>query len=101
MKIEAGGTYQDLANAHRDLISGPASPSGKPNVYGDIPYKFPAAVQLQLPNEPLSDALVGRRRWDSKEVQDYIKDFMDSSSDGVQRRMAIWRDKAVKAVQEA
>jgi hypothetical protein len=101
LEIEAGGTWQDLATAHRDMVPGPSSPSGKPNAYGNIPYRFPASVQLHIPGEPLSDALVGRRRWDSEEVQGYLHQFLNQPLDKTLQHMANWRKKAETAVAQA
>ena len=36
LEITKGGTFNDLSKAHRDLVSGPATPSGLTNRYGDI-----------------------------------------------------------------
>jgi hypothetical protein len=55
------GTWDDLSTVHRDLIKQPISPSGYPNMYGAIPYRFPETVVLTGLGA-LSDALVGRRR---------------------------------------
>jgi len=67
LEMEEGGTWEELAAAHRDLIAGPATPSGHSVNYGRIPYAFPAAVEFVLDN-PVSKALVGRLRWDNIEV---------------------------------
>jgi hypothetical protein len=98
LEIEAGGKWEDLARAHRDLVSGPSSPSGKPNVYGDIPYRFPACLPLQLPNEPLSDALVGRIKWNSPEVQRELRFYFSMSMTELQAELRKWQAKAETAV---
>lgn len=69
LEMEEGGTWEELAAAHRDLIAGPATPSGHSVNYGRIPYAFPAAVEFVLDN-PVSKALVGRMRWDNIEVME-------------------------------
>ncbi len=61
--IEAG-TWSQLSGAHRDLLPGPTSPSGLHNLFGQPPYAFPAAVPVTGLG-PISDALVGRIRWDN------------------------------------
>jgi hypothetical protein len=61
------GTWGELAAAHRDLIPGPTSPSGLANWYATVPYAFPAAVPFTSLS-PVSDALIGRRRWDAPDV---------------------------------
>jgi hypothetical protein len=67
MEVLEMGTWQDIAMAHVALDAAPRSPSGKPNVYGGIPYRFPASIPLTVPS-PLSQALVGRTRWDMPDV---------------------------------
>ena len=64
--IEAG-TWNDLSNAHRDLLPGPKSPSGLANRFSAPPYAFPAAVQVTGLGA-VSDALVGRVRWTNPAV---------------------------------
>jgi len=64
LDVVEGGTWSDLSTAHRDLVSPKATPSGLANRYGAIPYRFPAAVEINGLGA-LSDALVCRRRWDS------------------------------------
>lgn len=59
-----GGTWSQLSAAHRDLLPGPATPSGHPIMYGKAPYAFPAALPISG-TSAISDALVGRHRWDN------------------------------------
>jgi len=42
-------------------------PSRHANLYGAIPYRFPAAVKLMAASA-LSNALLGKRQWDSLAV---------------------------------
>ncbi|KAL8867736.1 MAG: hypothetical protein Q9198_008410 [Flavoplaca austrocitrina] len=49
------------------MTAPPNTPSGYPNKYGSIPFRFPAAMEL-LNVSPIADALVGRRLWDSPAV---------------------------------
>jgi len=60
-------TWKNLIIAHLIMKSAPFSPSDKPNVYGGIPYTFSAFLPLVL-KSPLSNALVGRTRWDISTV---------------------------------
>ena len=66
--MHEGGSWEELAAAHRDLKQPPKSPLGHASHYGDIPYAFLAAVHLDGLG-PISDALVGRRKWTDKQVQ--------------------------------
>jgi hypothetical protein len=50
------GTWKEIADAHRDLKAAPRSPSGKPNVYGDIPYRFPASFATNSQVSPIQCA---------------------------------------------
>ena len=61
LEVTEGGTWSALSASHRDLSSPERTPSGLPNMYGSIPYRFPAAVELGGLGA-LSDALVGRRK---------------------------------------
>ncbi|KAL9631113.1 MAG: hypothetical protein Q9204_004386 [Flavoplaca sp. TL-2023a] len=67
LEVQESGTRSQLAAAHRDMTAPPSSPSGHPNKYGSIPFRFPAAVEL-FNVSPIADALVGRRLWDSPAV---------------------------------
>ena len=62
------GAWAEIADAHRALKAAPRSPSGKPNIYGGIPYRFPASMPVYI-KSPLSNALVGRTRWDMPDVE--------------------------------
>jgi hypothetical protein len=61
LEVIEAGNWQMLADSHRDLTAPRATPSGLANMYGRIPYRFPAAVELTGLG-PLSDALVCRMR---------------------------------------
>ena len=58
------GSWEDISRSHRDLVAPVVTPSGHPNRYGVIPWRFPGSVEL-TGISALSDALVGRRRWSS------------------------------------
>ncbi len=60
LEVIEGGTWLDLLAAHRDLTSLKATPSGLANMYGAIPYRFLAAVEVSR-LRALSDVLVCRR----------------------------------------
>jgi hypothetical protein len=90
------GTWEDLAEAHRDLKAAPRSPSGKSNMYGSIPYRHPVAVQLKIPSA-LSDALVGRSRWDMPDVVEERKIVLGIDTKAYAKHLKAWRKDAVKA----
>jgi hypothetical protein len=56
--IEAG-TWDNLSTSHRDITAPYKIPSSYPNVYGKVPYPFPAAPQLSRLGA-VSDAVVRR-----------------------------------------
>jgi hypothetical protein len=62
LEVPEGGTWEELSAAHRDLTMAPKSPSGKPNIYGGIPYTFPASCAITT-GSAVSDALLGRRKY--------------------------------------
>jgi hypothetical protein len=57
LEVHNRGTLEDLRIAYRDLIAPPKTPSGLSNMYGKIPYRFPAAVRLE-PIGPIQAVLV-------------------------------------------
>ncbi|KAI9689819.1 MAG: hypothetical protein M1822_009701 [Bathelium mastoideum] len=75
LAITEAGTWSQLSAAHIALKPGPSTPSGKPNAYGTIPYAFPAATCLTGLG-PISDALVGRRRWTDVMVDHDVRALM-------------------------
>ncbi|KAI9889933.1 MAG: hypothetical protein M1814_004656 [Vezdaea aestivalis] len=62
LEVEAGGTWSQLQEAHQNMTAPPATPSGLPNMYGAIEYRFPAAVAV-LPVGHLSQALCCLKKW--------------------------------------
>ena len=100
LEITEGGSFEDLSKAHRDLVSGPYTPSGLANRYGDIPYAFPAAIALTGLG-PLSDAAVGRVKYDMPAVV-AVKNMLWTGTDKEQHKyIEDWRKKAVVQVVEA
>ena len=100
LEVTEGGTWVELADAHRDLKAPPRTPSGHANLYGAIPYRFPAAVELTAASA-LSDALLGKRRWDSPAV---IRDrnlLLTSNRNEVAKWMYSYRLKAAENYKDA
>jgi len=61
LEIPNAGTWSMLSESHRDQTAPLATPSGYANMYGKIPFAFPAGPQL-LTDSAISAALVGRMR---------------------------------------
>jgi hypothetical protein len=99
LEVIEGGTWSDLAAAHRDLVSPVATPSGLANRYGAIPYRFPAAVEVAGLGA-LSDALVCRRRWDSPAVLQERDIMLCGSLEVVNQYVKEWRERAVRVAVE-
>jgi hypothetical protein len=99
MEVLEMGTWQEIAAAHVALDAAPRSPSGKPNVYGGIPYRFPASIPLTIPS-PLSQALVGRTRWDMPDVIDERDIVLGKNTEKYQRWLKDWREKATVAYRQ-
>jgi hypothetical protein len=95
MEVLEMGTWAELSAAHRDLTQAPRSPSGKPNMYGGIPYSFPAAHALKL-GYPISDALVGRTKWSMRDVEKERDLVLGNDVDKYREWLAYWRKNAVK-----
>jgi hypothetical protein len=87
------GTWGEIADAHRSLIAAPRSPSGKPNVYGGIPYRFAASLPLIL-QSPLSNALVGRTRWDMPTTVKERNLVLSSDEEAYNKFLRNWRRQA-------
>lgn len=88
--------WEELAAAHRDLTPGPSSPSGHTNRYSTIPYAFPAAVSLPSLG-PVSDVLVGMKKWDFPDVICELDLLWTAPKDEVVKSIAEYRAKALAA----
>ena len=75
MEVQEAGSRNELAYAHATFTPPPRSPSGYPNMYGKMTTSFAANVQLDGLG-PISDALVGRRRWNDPEVHFLVFDLL-------------------------
>ena len=60
LKVTKGGTWTELVDTHQDLRAPPYTLSRHANLYGTIPYCFPAAVELTAASA-LSDSLLGKQ----------------------------------------
>jgi hypothetical protein len=67
LEIPGQHTWSELAALHRDLEAPVCGVAGERISQARPPYRFPGAVMLASVS-PLSDALVGRRRWTDPEV---------------------------------
>lgn len=97
MEVPDMGTWEDLRRSHLDMLPGPASPSGLHNMHGNIPYPFPAAQRLRL-GLPLSDALVGRERWDDAAVEEARDIVLGNSAEAYDEYLHQFRLKAARAL---
>lgn len=100
LEVAEGGSWSDLATAHRDLTAPIATPSGLANRYGAIPYRFPAAVELAGLGA-LSDALVCRRRWDSPQVLGERDTMLGVDRAAAGAFVKSWRARATEEVTKA
>ena len=66
--------WSEISNLHRDLEAPIYGVAGDKVTQDRPPYRFPAAIKLDSVS-PLSDALVGRRRWTDPEVT-YERDIL-------------------------
>ncbi|EAS32718.2 uncharacterized protein CIMG_03742 [Coccidioides immitis RS] len=95
LEVNEAGTWSQLFAAHRDLVPGPSSPSGHSNCYASVPYRFPTAIQLQG-LEAISDALVGRVRWDNPTVIEELDILFGPHEKKAQQFISDWRLKATQ-----
>lgn len=100
LEVLEGGTWSELSEAHRDLQSPKATPSGLANRYGAIPYRFPAAVEIAGLGA-ISDALVCRRRWDSPMVKKERDVLLGSDRAQAHSHIEQWRARAAEVAAEA
>jgi hypothetical protein len=70
-------TWSEIAAFHRDLEAPEHGVAGEKVSKDRPPYRFPGAIKLESVS-PLSDALVGRRRWTDPEVL-YERDVLFGS----------------------
>ena len=68
MEILESGNRDGIARAHRDLILTKNTPGGPPWLFGAIPFRFPAAVELRGCTA-IGDAVVEAREYKSPAVQ--------------------------------
>ncbi|RDL34485.1 uncharacterized protein BP5553_07613 [Venustampulla echinocandica] len=100
LEVVEGGTWEELATAHRDFVAPKATPSGLANRYGAIPYRFPACVELAGLGA-VSDALVCRRRWSSPAVVRERDVLLGKDRAAAHEFIRRWREHAIKAALEA
>ena len=85
LEIVEAGTWEDVSIAHISKSLPPATPSGYGVMYGKPPYRFPGSGTF-LSQSPLSQALVGRRRWNDYELLDQVEKIMQSPVKAEQAR---------------
>lgn len=90
--VEAG-TWIPVSAAHRDLTQILSIPEA-------APYRFPAITELSHLS-PVSDALVGRCRWDSPAVETNKRLILGSNTNDLQSWLTTWRENATMKVIEA
>ncbi|EFW15145.1 conserved hypothetical protein [Coccidioides posadasii str. Silveira] len=100
LEVNEAGTWSQLSAAHRDLVPGPSSPSGHSNRYASVPYRFPTAIQLQGLGA-ISDALVGRIRWDNPLVIEELDILFGPDDKKAQDFINNWRLKATRIALDA
>lgn len=93
-------TWAELAIAHLTQSAPKSSPSGHPNMYGRIPYRFPAATQLFL-DTPISNALMCRTLWDDPSVVAQAKVLLGVDRGAAQAEVARYRAKALMEFKRA
>src|SRR5436190_4441971 len=110
LEIVEAGTWEELSLAHISKSLPPATPSGYGIMYGRPPYRFPGSGTF-ISQSPLSQALVGRRRWNDYKLLDQVEKMMKSSEDVEQARWAyrkevcskipaLWQEFVKREIQE-
>ena len=93
------GSWEDISRSHCDLVAPVVTPSGHPNRYGVIPWRFPGSVEL-TGISALSDTLVGHQRWSSPAVLAERDIILGSNQAMFDSYIAAWRAKAITLFQE-
>jgi len=78
LEIVEAGTWEELSIAHISKSLPPATSSGYAVMYGKPPYRFPGSGTF-LSESPLSQALVGRRRWNDYDLLEQVEEMMKSA----------------------
>lgn len=95
------GNWSEVAEAHRALMPSLSAAPGFSSVHrGTVPYPFPGAVHLQGLGA-ISDALVGRRRWDNTSVVSELDVLFGESTDAARVYIQSWRQRAATAMTAA
>lgn len=100
LDIVESGTWEELASAHRDLLPGPNSPSGFANLFGTIPFAFPASRPIRGLCG-ISDALVGAVRWDCPAVILEQEILLSSDDEARSTFVQQWAAKAASVMMDA
>ena len=93
-------TWRDLAYAHATHTAPRNSPSGWPNFYGSIPYRFAASTHLQL-ESPISNALICRAQWVDPLVQEAALVLLGEDRSRAQRAVLLHRHDALRSFKRA
>lgn len=102
MGVQEAGSYNELGYARATFTPPPRSPPGHPNMYGKTTTPFAASVQLDSLG-PITDTLVGRRRWDDSEVHFLVSDLLFDKGATVKRLeeyLKSWRKLATAQVKQ-
>lgn len=92
-KLEGGGDLEDVVRSHRRMIPPSFGRYVDPDGLDCVPYKSPFAVEL-CNLGVISDALVGRRDWDSPVVQEELSRLISLSTEEREAYFHKWRKTA-------
>ena len=96
------GTWTELSNCHRDFTSPEKTPSGWSSAKygGRLQHAFAATIRLSDLG-PVSDALVGRERWDSPGTVAELDLLFGNDANLAFRRIDAWRKNARQRYEES
>lgn len=89
-------TWSTIAKCHIKQEAPKLTPSGLPNRFGPIPFRFPASVSLNIDN-PVSQALVCKMAWDDPVVQAYANLLLGADRLAAQKEIIAVRVQALRA----
>jgi hypothetical protein len=90
------GSWADIANAHRELMNAPRTPSGLTSTrMGGPMYPFPGTARFRGDGH-ISSCLVGAEKWSSRAVHAHLDVLFGQNEQASQRYISDWRNHALR-----
>lgn len=88
-----GPSWEEISQAHRDLMPPAKTPSGFGFNFGKVTTRFPGSFPLRIQN-PLCEALIAQRKWTDPSVKYAIDEFLSTNDSDLseEEKIKIGRD---------